>query len=104
MNIFISTWVLLVAGLVFALPMVYMRVKDYTEASDEIVDILYVSRTALNRTQLTASPALGWRILIVHNVSPNEIVHESLAAPSVSDTRLSHYYVMTCCPVKGPMI
>ncbi|OCH94209.1 MFS general substrate transporter [Obba rivulosa] len=40
MNIFVSTWVLLVAGLVCALPMVYMRVKDYTDASDEIVDIL----------------------------------------------------------------
>ncbi|KAI0369867.1 MFS general substrate transporter [Pilatotrama ljubarskyi] len=35
MNIFISTWVLLVAGLVFALPMIHMRVKDTTEDADE---------------------------------------------------------------------
>ena len=35
MNIFISTWVLLVAGLVFALPMIHMRVKETTEESDE---------------------------------------------------------------------
>ncbi|KAF5361690.1 hypothetical protein D9758_007339 [Tetrapyrgos nigripes] len=37
MNLFISTWVLLVAGLVFALPMIYLRVKDHTDASDEKV-------------------------------------------------------------------
>ncbi|KAF8341709.1 MFS general substrate transporter [Amanita rubescens] len=30
-NIFISTWVLLVAGIIFALPMVYFRVKDHTD-------------------------------------------------------------------------
>ena len=35
MNMFISTWVLLVAGLVFALPMIYLRVKDHTELADE---------------------------------------------------------------------
>ncbi|KII94456.1 hypothetical protein PLICRDRAFT_101144 [Plicaturopsis crispa FD-325 SS-3] len=35
MSLFISTWVLLVAGLVFALPMIHMRVKDYTDLSDE---------------------------------------------------------------------
>ncbi|KAI0344162.1 hypothetical protein BDW22DRAFT_1406574 [Trametopsis cervina] len=39
MNIFISTWVLLVAGLVFALPMIYMRVTDHT---DEKYDNAYV--------------------------------------------------------------
>ena len=35
MNIFISTWVLLVVGLVFALPMIYIRVKDTTDINDE---------------------------------------------------------------------
>ncbi|TFK89271.1 MFS general substrate transporter [Polyporus arcularius HHB13444] len=35
MNIFISTWVLLVAGLIFALPMIHMRVKETTEETDE---------------------------------------------------------------------
>ncbi|KAI0075901.1 MFS general substrate transporter [Panus rudis PR-1116 ss-1] len=34
MSIFISTWVLLVAGLIFALPMIHMRVKDYTDMDD----------------------------------------------------------------------
>ncbi|KAI0344169.1 MFS general substrate transporter [Trametopsis cervina] len=39
MNIFISTWALLVGGLVFALPMIHMRVKDHTdEAQDELYD------------------------------------------------------------------
>jgi MFS family permease len=35
MNVFISTWVLLVAGLVFALPMIYLRVKEQTDMADE---------------------------------------------------------------------
>ncbi|RDB24573.1 hypothetical protein Hypma_008199 [Hypsizygus marmoreus] len=37
MNIFISTWALLVGGLVFALPMIYIRVKERTEFSDEVL-------------------------------------------------------------------
>lgn len=37
MNIFISTWVLLIAGLIFALPMIYIRVKDTTDINDEIL-------------------------------------------------------------------
>ena len=36
MNMFVSTWALLVAGLVFALPMIHMRVRDHTEEGDEI--------------------------------------------------------------------
>ncbi|KAI0785950.1 major facilitator superfamily domain-containing protein [Abortiporus biennis] len=36
MNLFLSTWVLLVAGLVFALPMIHMRVKDTTDGFDEM--------------------------------------------------------------------
>jgi len=35
MNIFISTWTLLAAGLLIALPMIYLRVKDHTELADE---------------------------------------------------------------------
>ncbi|KAF9069244.1 MFS general substrate transporter [Rhodocollybia butyracea] len=35
MNIFISDWVLLVAGLLFALPMIHLRVKDHTDLIDE---------------------------------------------------------------------
>jgi len=35
MNMLISTWVLLAAGLVFAFPMIYSRVKDHTELEDE---------------------------------------------------------------------
>ena len=40
MNIFISTWVLLAAGLICALPMIHMRVKDHTEPTDEIDEVL----------------------------------------------------------------
>ena len=36
MNMFISTWVLLVAGLVFALPMIHMRVQDSSREMDEL--------------------------------------------------------------------
>lgn len=35
MNIFLSTWVLLVSGLVFALPMIHLRVKEHTDSEDE---------------------------------------------------------------------
>lgn len=35
MQIFASTWALLVAGLLFALPMLYFRVKNHTELEDE---------------------------------------------------------------------
>ncbi|KAF8168401.1 major facilitator superfamily domain-containing protein [Crassisporium funariophilum] len=35
MNIFVSTWVLLVVGLLFALPMLYLRVKETTGLADE---------------------------------------------------------------------
>ena len=36
MNMFVSTWVLLVAGLVFALPMIHMRVQDSSREMDEL--------------------------------------------------------------------
>ncbi|KZP08266.1 MFS general substrate transporter [Athelia psychrophila] len=35
MNVFLSTWILLVAGLVFALPMIHLRVKEHTMIEDE---------------------------------------------------------------------
>jgi len=35
MNIFLSTWILLLAGLVCSLPMIYLRVKEHTEIEDE---------------------------------------------------------------------
>ncbi|EGO03434.1 hypothetical protein SERLA73DRAFT_46162 [Serpula lacrymans var. lacrymans S7.3] len=37
MNIFASTWALTASGLLIALPMVYMRVKDYTEEEDQVL-------------------------------------------------------------------
>ncbi|OBZ79423.1 hypothetical protein A0H81_00228 [Grifola frondosa] len=35
MNIFVATWVLLVAGLIFALPMIYLRVTEQTDVPGE---------------------------------------------------------------------
>ena len=35
MTIFISTWVLLVGGLICALPMLYLRVKEHTTLEEE---------------------------------------------------------------------
>ncbi|KAH7920534.1 MFS general substrate transporter [Leucogyrophana mollusca] len=35
MNIFLSTWGLMAGGLVFAFPMIYMRVKNHTDTEDE---------------------------------------------------------------------
>ncbi|KAI1790501.1 MFS general substrate transporter [Ganoderma leucocontextum] len=52
MNIFISTWVLLVAGLIFALPMIHMRVKDTTDDADE-------TRAALAIDLILSPPLCG---------------------------------------------
>jgi hypothetical protein len=38
----ISTWVLLAAGLVFAFPMIYSRVKDHTELEDETLYVYLI--------------------------------------------------------------
>ena len=35
MNMFLSTWILLLAGLICALPMIHLRVKEHTEIADE---------------------------------------------------------------------
>ncbi|KAF9219175.1 MFS general substrate transporter [Gyrodon lividus] len=40
MNIFVSTWVLAAVGMVAALPMIYMRVKDHTDPEDETMSVL----------------------------------------------------------------
>ncbi|KAG6380477.1 major facilitator superfamily domain-containing protein [Boletus reticuloceps] len=37
LNIFLSTWCLVVAGLLFAFPMIYMRVRDTTVLNDEAI-------------------------------------------------------------------
>jgi hypothetical protein len=34
MNVFLSTWVLLVVGLLFALPMIHWRVTDHTDEDE----------------------------------------------------------------------
>jgi hypothetical protein len=41
MNIFISTWCLLVAGLSLAAPMIHLRVKDHTDLDDETLWVLF---------------------------------------------------------------
>ncbi|CAA7267753.1 unnamed protein product [Cyclocybe aegerita] len=35
MNMFLSTWTILVAGLIFTLPMIHLRVKNHTDLGDE---------------------------------------------------------------------
>ncbi|KAF8845640.1 MFS general substrate transporter [Paxillus ammoniavirescens] len=39
MNIFISTWVLCAAGMIFAAPMIYYRLKDHTDAEDDSLSV-----------------------------------------------------------------
>lgn len=36
MNLFLSTWGILIAGLMFSLPMIHLRVKDHTDDEDEL--------------------------------------------------------------------
>jgi len=57
MNMFISTWVLLVAGLVFALPMIYMRVKEHTDIIDETLLRMDDSGNLLDPTQVARQRA-----------------------------------------------
>ncbi|KAG2135419.1 MFS general substrate transporter [Suillus clintonianus] len=46
MNIFLSTWCLMVASMIFAAPMVYLRVTDHTYVEDEtIVRVADVEKT-----------------------------------------------------------
>ena len=52
LNIFLSTWTLLVAGLVFARPMIHLRVKNHTELEDET---LYVNIQLLLLFYITIS-------------------------------------------------
>ncbi|EKM60588.1 uncharacterized protein PHACADRAFT_246612 [Phanerochaete carnosa HHB-10118-sp] len=47
MSIFISTWVLLVTGLLCALPMIHMRVQDHTEEEDDYIHELPLRDQAL---------------------------------------------------------
>lgn len=53
MNVFISTWALLVAGLVFALPMIHLRVKEHTDIADEALYV--VSQLSLLLADFTCS-------------------------------------------------
>jgi hypothetical protein len=52
MNIFLSTWCLVVAGLVFSFPMIYLRIRDTTVLEDEGLCVtllpLYVCLRLLN--------------------------------------------------------
>ncbi|OAX30539.1 hypothetical protein K503DRAFT_705130, partial [Rhizopogon vinicolor AM-OR11-026] len=41
MNIFLSTWCLVVAGLVFAFPMIYLRIRDTTVLEDEGLYVIF---------------------------------------------------------------
>ncbi len=48
MNIFISTWTLLAVGLLLALPMIYIRVKDHTELVEETMYVHAYSVTFMS--------------------------------------------------------
>ncbi|KAG7090640.1 hypothetical protein E1B28_009742 [Marasmius oreades] len=55
MGIFISTWVLLVAGLLFALPMIHLRVKDHTDFEDETIARMDRSGRVLDMDEISLS-------------------------------------------------
>ena len=72
---FLSTWTLLLAGLVFALPMIYLRVKEHTEIEDEA---LYVTVLMLYRVEeLTfcfAEPEWTTRATYGHQIMSKTII------------------------------
>jgi hypothetical protein len=51
MNMLLSTWILLVAGLVFALPMIHFRVKNHTELEEEQRYVLHQSSVFTNQSR-----------------------------------------------------
>lgn len=57
MSIFLSTWILLVAGLALALPMLYWRVKNHTELQDEALARMDDSGKVLAVEDLTQTNA-----------------------------------------------
>jgi len=59
MNMFISTWVILVAGLVFAFPMIYARVKEHTELEDETLVRMDDSGNFVDPTNMAREPGAG---------------------------------------------
>ena len=58
MNIFVSTWALLVAGLICALPMLALRVKNTTDIEDE--DVYVSSFFSVAKTCADELIACGW--------------------------------------------
>jgi len=57
MNIFLSTWCLVVAGLVFSFPMIYLRVRDTTVLEDEGLYVI-----CLDFWQPLTKPLVSYRI------------------------------------------
>ena len=57
-NVFLSTWALLAAGLVFAFPMIYLRVKDSTEYQDEVLSVQLAFTATTTNAPLQG--ANGW--------------------------------------------
>jgi hypothetical protein len=105
MNIFVSTWALLAAGLVFALPMLHYRVKDHTELADEAV---YVSVTLMPR-----SPSLTFGSQCTHGLywtregcvggACSKLVGCSLWSDSFSGGFLGTVRIVRCCNVLALM-
>jgi hypothetical protein len=48
MNIFLSTWCLVVAGLVFSFPMICLRIRDTTVLEDEGLYVTFFSFVSLH--------------------------------------------------------
>jgi hypothetical protein len=74
MNIFISTWVLLVAGLVFMVPMMILRIKDTTDLEDETVYVPNLSCFETASDCLSFSFFISARMDSSGHVKPTEQV------------------------------
>ena len=60
MNIFISTWTLLAVGLLLALPMIHIRVKDHTELVEETMYAHAYSSSSMSILTIFRQVAHGW--------------------------------------------
>ena len=67
---FISTWVILVAGLLFAFPMIYARVKEHTELEDETLYVPFICCIFFQNRLWMTLLGYGWMTLATSSTLP----------------------------------
>ncbi|GJJ13814.1 hypothetical protein Clacol_008071 [Clathrus columnatus] len=95
MSIFASTWALLVAGLIFALPMLYLRVHDTTPFEDEVLarmdDNGHVQSISDYHTRSITDPDFVVRDQ-GHGTLPHQLQHRHASGRSTQSRRSAYFH------------